>query len=108
MKPEDKTQLFSKAGKHSDAELVKLLTDQLKEERAQRISNLKNAVSILRVCTMSLETALRRATDSEQFKDTESMLGIILTMRGIMEDEITLEIAKANAVNSIGGKEAVH
>lgn len=98
----------NKAGKLSDAELVKLLTDQLNKEREQRISNLKNAVSIMRVCTMSLETALRRTRDAEQFKDTESMLGIILTMRGIMEDEILLEEARAKAVNSIDGMEAVH
>lgn len=87
---------------------MKLLTDQLNKEREQRISNLQGAVSILRACTMGMETSLRKAVDPELFKDMSSMLGLILTMRGIMEDEITLEIAKTNIVNSIDGMEAVH
>lgn len=105
---ENKKPQETSGGKLTDAELVELLTEQLNNEREQRISNLKNAVSILRACTMGLETILRKAVDPELHRDTECMLGLILTMRSIMEDEVTLEEAKASAVNSINGLEAVH
>lgn len=103
------TKAQNKAGKLSDAELVKLLTDQLNKERDQRISNLNSAVSILRACTMCLETSLRKAAvDPELFKDMSSMLGLILTMRNIMEGEVEVEMAKASVAKSINGMEAVH
>ena len=83
------------------------LLNEISHERQSRISNLKHAIHLLRVSSITCEAIALKIDHTEISKDLYALHNIISTMRNAMEDEVINEIKKLNTSDK-GEQKIIH